>query len=275
MAQWFPQTRLCPHCANSVPLDKSQCPYCKRNLDAPSSLDHEWPSPDPDPAPNQYRRADTRRGFKPYLIATGVLAFLALTGLVIFALVDRPSPPPAVADGSKELQEKDQKIQTLEAELAKLRDDRQAHSGQVDELTAKLDEREKDLASAQKKLAEANREIDRLWASRGAASIASAPRSVEPVPPPPAAPARTSPPPPPQPPQPSRPTAQPGVYETVRPTSVYEEPAKGARVINQIAKSTRVNVVRGDGDWLEVRSKHGNPPGFIRSDDATFVARAN
>jgi len=27
------------------------------------------------------------------------------------------------------------------------------------------------------------------------------------------------------------------------------------------------------GEWLEVRSKHGNPPGFIRRDDAMFVER--
>jgi hypothetical protein len=250
MAHSFPQTRLCPHCANSVPLDKSQCPYCKRNMEPPSALEHEWPSPDADPLPKRFRREGNQGRFKPLLIGAGVVAFLALSALVIFALVDRPLPPaPGVIDNSKELAEKDQRIQTLEAELVTLREDRQANSGQVDELTAKLDEREKDLASAQKKLAEANREIDRLWSTRGAVSTA--------------------------PPAPARPAAQPGVYETVRPTSVYEEPANGARVLNQIAKSTRINVVRGDGDWLEVRSKHGNPPGFIRSDDAMFVARAN
>jgi hypothetical protein len=36
-----------------------------------------------------------------------------------------------------------------------------------------------------------------------------------------------------------------------------------------------VTVVRSVGDWLEVRSKHDNPPGFIRADDAMFVNRAN
>jgi hypothetical protein len=33
--------------------------------------------------------------------------------------------------------------------------------------------------------------------------------------------------------------------------------------------------VRSVGDWLEIRSKHGNPPGFIRADDATPVGRGN
>jgi hypothetical protein len=46
-------------------------------------------------------------------------------------------------------------------------------------------------------------------------------------------------------------------------------------VLTQIAKGTQVNVVRSVGEWLEVRSKHGNPPGFIRVDDASFVGRAN
>jgi hypothetical protein len=46
-------------------------------------------------------------------------------------------------------------------------------------------------------------------------------------------------------------------------------------VVNQIAKGTDVTVVRSVGEWLEVRSKHGNPPGFIRADDAMLVRRAN
>jgi len=34
-------------------------------------------------------------------------------------------------------------------------------------------------------------------------------------------------------------------------------------------------VVRSAGDWLEVRSKHGKPPGFIRRDDAMFKGGSN
>jgi hypothetical protein len=29
------------------------------------------------------------------------------------------------------------------------------------------------------------------------------------------------------------------------------------------------------GDWLEIRSKQGNPPGFIRADDAAPINRSN
>jgi hypothetical protein len=46
-------------------------------------------------------------------------------------------------------------------------------------------------------------------------------------------------------------------------------------MLSRISKGTRVAVVRSVGDWLEVRSKHGNPPGFIRTDDAMFVSRAD
>lgn len=28
-------------------------------------------------------------------------------------------------------------------------------------------------------------------------------------------------------------------------------------------------------DWLEVRSKHGNPPGYVGSDDARLIGRVN
>ncbi|HWH79045.1 MAG TPA: hypothetical protein VNT76_16800 [Candidatus Binatus sp.] len=262
MAKTFPETKLCPHCANSIPLDKSQCPYCKRMLSA--AAEHEWPEQDSDPVLPQLNPEGGKRNFKPILIVCVTVAILALAAVAMFAN-RRPSRPPAVAEISRELQEKDQKIQTLEAELAKLRDGQQNNSGQVDEMKAKLDEREKDLASAQHRLAEANREIDRLASSRIAASSTPVGRNAEPLPAP--TPARSS--------APSRPAGQVGVYETVRSTSVYEEPSGAARVLNQIGKATRINVVRADGEWLEVRSKHGNPPGFIRSDDAMFVARAN
>jgi uncharacterized protein YgiM (DUF1202 family) len=70
-------------------------------------------------------------------------------------------------------------------------------------------------------------------------------------------------------------TAEAGVYETTRPTSVYENPSSGSTVISQIDKGTRINVVGSRGDWLEVRSKRGNPPGYVRSDDARQIARAS
>ncbi|MBI2088091.1 MAG: hypothetical protein HYT78_05020 [Deltaproteobacteria bacterium] len=40
-----------------------------------------------------------------------------------------------------------------------------------------------------------------------------------------------------------------------------------------IRQGTRVTVVGSRGEWLEVRSKHGNPPGFIPREDAMLVEK--
>ena len=69
--------------------------------------------------------------------------------------------------------------------------------------------------------------------------------------------------------------AELGVYQTIRATSVYEQPSVSSRVLSQINRGTRVNVVKSIGDWLEVKSKRNNPTGFIRRDDVTFVSKAN
>jgi hypothetical protein len=108
-------------------------------------------------------------------------------------------------------------------------------------------------------LTEANREIDRLAASRAVPVPRPASR--------PAAPAPST--------TPSRKTAEPSLYETLRPTTVFEGPTTSAKILSRISKGTQVTAVRSMGDWLEIRSKHGNPPGFIRADDATLINRGN
>lgn len=59
-----------------------------------------------------------------------------------------------------------------------------------------------------------------------------------------------------------------GPYEVLYPTSVYSEPREDSRRVARVEAGTRINVVGGQGDWLEVRSKHGNPPGFIKKESA-------
>jgi hypothetical protein len=76
-------------------------------------------------------------------------------------------------------------------------------------------------------------------------------------------------------PSPARRTTESGVYETTQATAVYESPSSSARVVSQIGRGTRINVVNTAGAWLEVRSRQGNPPGFVRSADARQVSRAN
>jgi hypothetical protein len=65
--------------------------------------------------------------------------------------------------------------------------------------------------------------------------------------------------------------ANPGTYETVRPTTLFEKPSGSSKAVSNIGDGTKVNVVGFSGDWLEVRSRIGNPPGFIRRDDAKPV----
>ena len=260
MAQSTQQAKLCPHCANSISLDAVKCPYCKAQLS--SAPAPQWAERSGEPVEAGPVRRDEKSGGKFKLIALAVAVVMAVVGVVW--LGQRPSSDrlSGVTDNSSELRENEQKIQSLEAELAKLREGNQGSSSQLDELKAKLNESQKDLAETEKKLADANREIDRLTSGRVAPAPRPGPRSADP------AQAQSAP-------VPSRRAAEPGIYETVRATTVYEEPIGSARVLTQIAKGTQVTVVRSVGEWLEVRSKHGNPPGFIRVDDAMFVSKAN
>jgi len=67
--------------------------------------------------------------------------------------------------------------------------------------------------------------------------------------------------------------ANPGTYETIRATTLFEKPSGSSRAVSNIGDGIKVNVIGSSGDWLEVRSRFGNPPGFIRRDDAKPVER--
>ena len=74
-----------------------------------------------------------------------------------------------------------------------------------------------------------------------------------------------------------RPTIEPvprvrGTFQTVRPTQVFSEPSEDSALVASIAKGVRLNVVDSREGWLEIRSKHGRPPGFIRRDEAVRVS---
>ena len=282
------QTRLCPHCANSIALDALKCPYCKGDL-VLSSVP-EWPhrSEDvasPNPAIVKERRiAELEKlAVEKDKIPVRSKVILVL-GLLVFALGvylvggnrERSDLSPVLAEQAKAVQEKDQKIQSLEAQLDQLRKDRQGSSNQNEELKAKFEESQKDLASTRRKfeesqkdlastrrkLFEANREVDRLASSRVASGPRPTARTADPLPSQPST-------------APSRRTTEAGTYETVRQTTVYEEPTNSARPVAQIGKGTEVTVVRSVGEWVEVRSKHGKPPGYIRSDEVRLLSRNN
>lgn len=65
--------------------------------------------------------------------------------------------------------------------------------------------------------------------------------------------------------------AKPDFYETSRTTSVHKDPSVSSVRLAIIPEGTRVNVVGVTGEWLEIRSKHGKPPGFIKRADTRFV----
>ena len=62
-----------------------------------------------------------------------------------------------------------------------------------------------------------------------------------------------------------------GAFQTVRPTQVFSGPSEDSAFITDIGKGTKVNVVDLRDGWLEIRSKHGRPPGFIRQDAAERI----
>lgn len=63
-----------------------------------------------------------------------------------------------------------------------------------------------------------------------------------------------------------------GTFQTVRATQVFSEPSEDSALVASIAKGVRLNVVDSREGWLEIRSKHGRPPGFIRRDEAVRVS---
>jgi Bacterial SH3 domain len=253
--------RLCPHCANSISADAAKCPYC--NADFSPTPTPEWPTRE-EPA-LQANALPVRRKISAVSLAVfaiGVI-FLAAGLFLVFGQTQHTQLPVAPQDNAKELQERDQKIASMESDLSRMRQELTERSDEATELKTKLDETQKDLATMRERLAIANREVERMASSRAQPPAASAPPR----------PADTSPPPPA--PTLSRRAAPPGTYETIRSTTVHEQPSGSSRVLTKIAKGTRVEVVRSSGDWLEVRSRHGNPPGFVRADDAMFLSRTN
>ena len=164
---------------------------------------------------------------------------------------------------SKQLQAKDQTIQSQETQLAQTRQQLNENSNQLAGIKTKLEESQKELSAAQQRLGTATRVSNRLLeresvagreknciarAGRHCACFLSRWRQDEP---------RR---------EPTRPLGQHRCWK-IRP--------RAARVISQIDRGTRLNVVSSAGDWLEVRSKRGDPPGYVRSDDARLIGGVN
>ena len=134
--------------------------------------------------------------------------------------------------GSSALQQQEEKIRDMEDRIARLQKELEESSKQIASLQAGSDETTRTRRSAQRNVNNSRREETR----RTDQNLSSE-----------------------------------RFYQTVRSTSVFEEPSPSSRKVGSIANATKVRVVGSTDDWLEVRSKQGRPPGFIRRDDAVLM----
>jgi hypothetical protein len=257
------RARLCPHCANSVEEHAVKCPYCKAEFGSAEEKP-QWPGRDEMAGQSARKRGKPGKWVltKPAM-ATLAASLIVVLGLGLFLIAgyrQRSDARQLDEANSKQAQERAERIKTLEGELKQLRQELDKNKSQLTSLTAKLEENQKELSSTQQRLTAATRETARVAAKRPAVAPASSARSVK-TPPSQTPPARRS--------------AEPGVYEVIRSTTVREEPSTAARRVTEINKGTKITVVRTVGNWLEVRSKQGRPPGYVRLDDAILVTRTN
>jgi hypothetical protein len=248
------RTRLCPYCANGIEVDAAKCSYCKADLVsgvAPQWLNRNEGSSAPRVDINSKKKFPIPAKFIwcVTLLVVVLLAFFAGGYL-------QRSELSAVSQANlKRLQAKDQIIQSQQTQLAQVQQQLSENSNQLAKMKTKLEENQKTLSVTQQRLGVATREANRLNATRSVAVRRTASRAADANA---SYPADAS----------ARRRIEPEVYETTQATSVYENPSSTARVITKIGRGTRINVVNSTGDWLEVRSNRGNPPGFVRSDDA-------
>lgn len=69
---------------------------------------------------------------------------------------------------------------------------------------------------------------------------------------------------------PQRP-AEPGIYETLRPTVARTQPNDSAAVADEIGSNARLNVIGSNGNWLIVRSNKLQATVYIKRDHAMFL----
>ena len=260
MEETTTQMRLCPHCANSIDADAATCSYCKADLlfgIIPKWLYRKERSSE--------RRVDVN-GKKKFPISWKFICSVAMLTVVLLAFMagvylQRSELLLLSQANLNRLQAKDQVIQSQQTQLAQVQQQLSESSKQLDEMMRKLQESQKTLLATQQRLGVTTREAGRLNATRSVAVRRSTSRAPDTARSFPASSVRR--------------TTDPGVFETIQATAVYENPSSASRVISQIGRGTRINVVNSAGDWLEVRSKHGNPPGYVRADDARQLGRAN
>ena len=255
------ETRLCPHCANTIASDALSCPYCRADL--LQSTEPEWPHKDDDWELTTPPVEKGRLTVKSKAILILGLGVFAVGVYLVGGNRERSDLGPMLEEQQRSLQERDATINDLKVQLAQLRQEHQGTRSEIEDLRARLQESSNDLIAVQKRLADTNHEVEALAALRNSSTPRPAARSIEQ--PAPAASAGSL---------RGRGGLEPGTYESTRTASVYEAPASSSKIVTQISKGTQLTVVRSVGDWVEIRSKHGNPPGFIRADDIAATSRS-
>jgi len=181
-----------------------------------------------------------------YVVIIALIAVVAVLGWKTFVgTKDDRGSAPTPEQGARQ----DRQSQGLDSELAQLRRELEANADRVKALEARLDETNRALAATQERLKMAQKQAERPPAAPAPVKEKAVAKSAEPG---------------------WRRPAEPGRYEVIRATTVFERPSASSREVTTVTKGTVVNVVGSQGEWLEVRSKQGRPPGFIRRDDAMF-----
>lgn len=250
--------KLCPHCANPVEESALTCRFCRADLTSErlqrAAKTTDWA---PDQETGMKNKIPRTWGYVLVAVLLGIALFFAGRSLV-GSRKDSGDAAATLEEKAKELEEGNREVERLDGEIVQLKKELEENSKRMTELEAKLQEATKTLSSTKQKLEAATRAAER------SASVAGQPRQREP-PRPTDAVSPTG----------TRRPAEPGSYEVIRTTEIFEEPSESARRVSTIKKGTRVAVVRSAGEWLEVRSKHGNPPGFMRRDDVMLVEKAD
>lgn len=207
------------------------------------------------------------------LVIVAVLSVRALRGkssqtTAITPEKAAPADQKAAQQAAQRDAESERRIEELNNEIAALRKDNEDNAARVRELETKLADSSKALATAQQKLKVAQRQAERPQvASAREKNTAARTPAAPPQPPPAQTQTAQAPPPPPPPSQPQRRLDEAGQYEVLRDTALLEKPSTSSREVALIQRGVTVNVVAAVGDWFEVRSKYGKPPGYIRRQD--------
>src|SRR3990172_11035834 len=156
--------RLCPHCANSIGIGATKCPYCK--ADVGSTATPQWPTREGESMASQPAPKASRVSMLAKIVLVAGVAALALGIYLVVGQGGRSESQLLLEEKVKELQETEQKIQTLEADAAKTRRTLTEQTGQLSELKTKLEESQKELASERVRLGLTNPEGGPLASSR-------------------------------------------------------------------------------------------------------------